>query len=785
MRCRHVLVVLVCACLVVGCESEEPAPAPPEAAAPPVVSPAHRQALVEMVEQAPADAVLVGVLRSPRAVVDGLNEFAGPELATLASVGLAMLPTGAVDMEKPFGWTVWLSGQGPPHLVFLAHVADADRLAGLTVEEGIKRLPPPGPGRPAFFAMQKEGRVVLALSAEALTALRSAEARFETTNALADRMAANLVWMHLRAGPLADLARPPIQQARQEAEGRAAGEGPSKEVRFFEWLEDLLDQTESLEVALSAGAEAGALHAGMTFREDASALALARSLKPIEAYEAGLPRTDRFFSASWVRMDHAEAGERLREFLGPPVEMLLAKLDEAIAAAGQPGPTPPGEEPAGPGGPPKGLSEFGEAVKDLWSLVDDQAEALGAQTATLAEIPEPGQGLYATTTVYTVKDTAAFRAMVEKGVSAAKGVIDFVLGQAAEQPGGPKMTMDLDYTQGAETIEDVSVDVIRFDLDIQPPPGVPPEVQDVFTSFMDQIYGPEGLTARVAVCNGRAVVTLGPKEVMARALRHLRDGGEDLATQPAVRRALARAPEGSRYVGLVSLPGYAYTLSRVYGDAFSGMLARQGGISFEGVPMPKADMPAIGEPVLLAMGVEDRTVRLTVDVPASDLSRSILPLRHAMSRLMLFAFQSAFGAAMQQANSAAFVNNLGQLAMMAQHYAASHRQTFPSADGWLADFKATTDNLDDLLTHPGRPGDGRAVAMNAAMGGIRLTDVRQPRRTVLFFECRPGAPPAGGPEHLPETPTGGGGYVVAFCDGHVETVSMFGLDSLVWTPGGP
>jgi len=790
MFARRLVVTLLLAGLVAGgCQKEEPAPAPPpapEAALPP----AEREALAGLLAEAPADAVVLGAVRSPRALVDGVNAFAGPELATLISVGLAQFPSGALEMEKPIAMAVSMAGEGPPHLVFLGYVRDAAPLAGLTVEEGIKRLPKAGENRPQWFAMTMGDRVALALAPEALAALKSAEARFEATDAVLDRIGSDLLWMHVEAEPLAKLVRPQILEARAQAEARVAQQaegkdaGPAREAEFFAWLEDLLGQVEHLELAMHAAEEGGRFRAGLTFREDASALAVARSLKPIETYEMGLPPSERVFSAAWVRMDHAQAGERMREFLGPPVEMLLGKLDEIIAAAAQQREMQPPGQPV-EGGPPQGLSELGKAVKELWSLVDEQGDALGERTASLVEIPEPGQGLYATTTVYEVKDSAAFDVVVEKGVSAVREIVGFVLGEAAKSPGGPKIEMGLQYEEDAETIEGVSVDIIRFDVAMQLPSGGPPEMEEMFSNLMVQMYGPEGLTARVAVAEGRAVVTLGPKDVMARALANLNSGGAALASQPAIRRALARAPKGSRYVSLVSLPAYAYVMSGMYGTMFSTMSEEMGGMSMEHVPLPEVEMPGIGEPVLMAVGVEGRTVRLDVDVPSSELSRAIRPFRHAMAQAMLFGFtvamRSAVGGAIDNANHAAFTNNMKQLGLMAHTWAASHRQTLPPGDAWIEKFRRLVPNLDDIAGHPEEPGE-RAVAMNAAVAGPAFADMADPARTVLFFECRAGAPPTGGRDLLPDRPRHASGYVICFCDGHVESVPPERIDQLSWEP---
>jgi hypothetical protein len=75
--------------------------------------------------------------------------------------------------------------------------------------------------------------------------------------------------------------------------------------------------------------------------------------------------------------------------------------------------------------------------------------------------------------------------------------------------------------------------------------------------------------------------------------------------------------------------------------------------------------------------------------------------------------------------------------------------------------------------------------MNAALAGMTLNAVRTPSETVLFFECTPGSPLAGGPELLPDEPRYDRKYLVAFVDGHVERVPPEEVGDLVWEPGGP
>jgi hypothetical protein len=77
---------------------------------------------------------------------------------------------------------------------------------------------------------------------------------------------------------------------------------------------------------------------------------------------------------------------------------------------------------------------------------------------------------------------------------------------------------------------------------------------------------------------------------------------------------------------------------------------------------------------------------------------------------------------------------------------------------------------------------GRPWAMNRLLGGVALTAVPKRGETVLFFECKPGSHPAGGPELVPAQPRREGRYVIGFVDGHAELVSPAELGRLVWNP---
>jgi len=139
---------------------------------------------------------------------------------------------------------------------------------------------------------------------------------------------------------------------------------------------------------------------------------------------------------------------------------------------------------------------------------------------------------------------------------------------------------------------------------------------------------------------------------------------------------------------------------------------------------------------------------------------------------------AVFGA-LETAKSARSANNVRQLCMAAHQYAASHRQQLPPADSWPQVFQEQMGLLPQVMADPGDDKGGRAYAMNAALDG---KGVAQDGRTVLFFECRPGALPAGGPDLLPDKPRHAGRYVIGFLDGHVESVAPEEVRLLIWQP---
>jgi prepilin-type processing-associated H-X9-DG protein len=153
-----------------------------------------------------------------------------------------------------------------------------------------------------------------------------------------------------------------------------------------------------------------------------------------------------------------------------------------------------------------------------------------------------------------------------------------------------------------------------------------------------------------------------------------------------------------------------------------------------------------------------------------------------MLMLIAILMPAVFGA-LDAAHAATSVNKVSRLCKTSFMYASAHKDQFPPADSWpdvLKDLGLPDGTLEDPADREG----GRAYAINASVAGKAMPRSVGSSRTVLFFECAPGAPPAGGPANLPPTPRHARRYVIGFCDGHVETIPKEDLDRLIWNPTG-
>jgi general secretion pathway protein G len=587
-------------------------------------------------------------------VVDGLNAYVGPELASMPGVLLSFLPAESIDMDKPMAWAVLgVPGQGEPMAVIMARLKDGATIPGPADPDGIIQLPPAGPPIP-LFAMKAGNWVLFGLPPH-LKAFKAKMAgpAVEVTEMMAAHMTEDLAWVHLNIKPLAATAKPMIEHEKTMAARRAAGGGApvavslppagvasgtaaapvataagtaiSDEVKVLDWAANLVGQFDSLELGLMMDGSHCVLRVHLAIDEKGEILAMARTLQPIESYEGMLPETDRFLAAAWVRADRAKGAAELKTFLKPVMDFAFEKLGEAAKA--QAGANP--------------MEALTKSIDALWQLLDQYPDAMGDRSAMLAEIGEPGQGAVRSIAVQTLKDSAKYNAMKEKSLSVVDGFLKAISGELAAVggPQAPKMIMGMDFKAGAEKIDGTDVDVMKFNYDMKMPKdaaaGMPFNPEEFMKSYQTALYGPDGLITRMAVVKDLAISAMGGKDVMERAIKHAKGQGGDLAKQKAVAEAIARVPAKSSIVAMFSCPAYLYTIGQVVDPVMAGMLPPERRKAMDAVPMPKIERPALGAPTIVSVQVVDRTITLQIDMPQSELGRSLTYGRSSLAKILV------------------------------------------------------------------------------------------------------------------------------------------------------
>jgi hypothetical protein len=583
-----------------------------------------REVMCDAVSQVPADAAVVVTFRSPQAVVDGLNDSIGPELASMAAVPLTLLPSGAFEMDGPVVFVLLM--QERPLGVFLMCCKEPRLLKGETVDEDIIRMKV---GNTEFHVLKMGTHAALG-DLDAVRAYKKAKAQpLAVDQPMGDRIAENLIWLYVNAKPLAALAKPMIDGMKKGAEQKHPGQPPSSEVKAVQWLQDLLDQLKSAEVGYAVSGGRVLVRGRLTLAENAPLLAIAKAMKPIEAYEGALPQTDKFLMAAWANIDSGQATPQAKAFLRPVMDLVMEKLGEAATA--------PAGAPAA--GAPNPMAALKQAIDEQWSLADEYGAVLGNRAAVLMEMPERGKPFYRFTETADLKDAAKYRVLAKKSAESTEKLLKALMGQASEGKAAPKMNMDFEYKPNAETIEGVAVDVMRFKFGMQPGPGVPPEAERIVNSINETLYGPEGLVMRMAVCDNRALAVTGDPEMMKRAIKGRRGQAGDLAKQPPIAAALARVPKGASLAALVSCPASAYAGDVLVDEAMLAALPPERREAMKRIPLPKIKPPALSEPTVLSLVVDGQAIRLEMDMPMAEGTNSVPYLRHMYGRIFFNVFQ--------------------------------------------------------------------------------------------------------------------------------------------------
>jgi prepilin-type processing-associated H-X9-DG protein len=142
----------------------------------------------------------------------------------------------------------------------------------------------------------------------------------------------------------------------------------------------------------------------------------------------------------------------------------------------------------------------------------------------------------------------------------------------------------------------------------------------------------------------------------------------------------------------------------------------------------------------------------------------------------------ALGAAKQKAEAINCVNNEKQLALAVLIYSGDHTNHLPPAATWCDAIK-TAAGSERIFKCPAANSSSRCdYAFNAKLDGMDQSKVNP--STVMIFETDTGWNANGGSELLPAHARHERGrvFVIAYADGHVESVTQSRLNTLRWDP---
>jgi hypothetical protein len=630
--CGLAMIPVLALALLGGCKApEQPLPqkekpaAQASAAAPAAVPEAVQKAVLEAAALFPADAAVVGTVRSPKDLVDILNESVGPELSAMSAAPLTFLPAGAFDMEGPVAWAVLLT-DSQPSIALAMRVKDAARLKGEDAGEGIIRVT--SGSFPIHVARVGLWGVFGALDAVKAFKAGAAKPRLALDGPSKTLAAESLAWVRVQGAPLAALAEPEIKQMKTRFSGAQPGKDASAEAKAVEWLDGFVHELEALDVGLVVDEQHLAVRTALTLTEKSQLLAVARAMKPVERFDGALPETDRFLAAVWTRVDPKEATPKFKAFLSPLMDLLMAEFQKQAERKD----AAPSKDAAA-----NSAALVRKAISEQWALMDQYADVVGERSAVLFEQPEPGKGLFRMTQAADLKDVSAYTLLLKKSMGSTESLLKAVDAEVAKKGGGPNIAMD--YKTAAETIEGQPVDVMSLKFAMDPSSNLPPQGREMAKNVMNAVWGGDTLIMRAAVVEKQAIQTLGDADMMARAIKHARGQGGDLAKMKPIAAALGRVPAGSSVVALISSTAVAAAVDTAADDIMTAFLPPQQREALKSVPMPRIERPMVTEPTLLSVRVEGRIVRLDVDVPRADAAGTVPYLRHAYGRLIVFMIQ--------------------------------------------------------------------------------------------------------------------------------------------------
>ncbi|MEI6807215.1 MAG: hypothetical protein WCN95_00695 [bacterium] len=543
---------------------------------------AQNKDLAWAVSQAPADALVVAGARNIKELWTNLKELScqGDKIPDLLAVMEMSLPAG-VDLRGA-AVAILMPGQVHPDMVLMGRMKSGAALEGEKIEGGIIKVA--AALGSATYMLKMDPWVVMSDNLASVKAISTATARLKITEQQRTDLNSRSIWAWVNTKALTAKAKAAIPKTPPADDTAAGGPNPTM---IADWAVGLLNQVNSLTVAADIKTDAALLTVGLDYAPDSQLALIAASGTPMVPAKAGLAATDSFLLAGWGRMDWIKA-------IGP-TKSILKPLFAAVTPASN--------------------KVARKSIDDLWAIYDEWAGTIGNEFAFIMEPAPAGEGTYRMTQTIAVKNPDAYRKLLAKTIPLSANLTKAF--SAMGPMGSPSMEMTADYKPGAETIDGVAVDISKTKMAFSSP-DMGPEEKEEAQKMMESIYGPEGMTMRMALLGRTAIVSMGGKETMVRAIKASKNQVPGLLANPKVIAALDRVPKDASFAGLISLPAYAHFTF--------GMITRM--MAGAGAPSGQP-APVLGDLVTFSLRMQGTTQYFNLHVPQSEIKGLIKTIEQA------------------------------------------------------------------------------------------------------------------------------------------------------------
>jgi hypothetical protein len=138
--------------------------------------------------------------------------------------------------------------------------------------------------------------------------------------------------------------------------------------------------------------------------------------------------------------------------------------------------------------------------------------------------------------------------------------------------------------------------------------------------------------------------------------------------------------------------------------------------------------------------------------------------------------------AKSKAQSIQCMNNVKQLNLALIMYANDNKDQLPPESSWCDLIKPYTGNSEAMFHCAHQPPGRCSYAYNASLANRKITDIREPARTVLVFSSGEGWNQSGGKGSIVSHGHSGKSACVGFLDGHSEIATPERWPGMAWEP---